>query len=106
LDRAAGASGIAPTSSGGFLGSLVFKPLRWMRNASLRQADMNVAIGELMADRLLQLDVERKRICVIPNWADGDALKPVERSANALRGVWQTVRQLEQRMINIPLEGL
>ena len=74
---------------GGRLGSVLFRPLRWMRNASLRNAAMNVAIGELMADRLLRLEIDRTGICVLPNWADCDALRPVDHRANALNAAWQ-----------------
>ena len=73
---------------GGGLGPLAFQPLRWLRNASLRRSALNVAIGELMAGRLSQFEIEPQRIHVIPNWADCDAIGPVESHANTLRTDW------------------
>ena len=37
---------------------------------------MNVAIGELMRDRLLAEGIPASKITVIPNWADGRAITP------------------------------
>ena len=73
---------------GGRLGPLAFPALRWLRNASLRHAALNVAIGEIMAARLSQFEIEPQRIAVIPNWADCDAIAPVENHANTLRADW------------------
>ena len=70
------------------LGPLAFPALRWLRNASLRHAALNVAIGEIMAARLSQFEIEPQRIAVIPNWADCDAIAPVESHANTLRADW------------------
>ena len=80
---------------GGGLGSLAFRPLRWLRNASLRHATLNVAIGDLMAERLAQFGIEPQCIQVIPNWADCDAIAPVESHANTLRIDWN----LSQRFV-------
>lgn len=73
---------------GGRLASVLFAPLRFLRNASLRHADMNVAIGELMAKRLTGLGVEASQISVVPNWADCKAIRPVARAANPFRMAW------------------
>ena len=73
---------------GGGLGALAFRPVRWLRNASLQHAALNVAIGDLMAERLAQFGIEPQRIQVIPNWADCDAIGPVESHANMLRADW------------------
>ncbi len=66
----------------------LFRPLRIMRDISLRRASMNVAIGSLMAERLLQSGVEPGRITVIPNWADTAAIRPMPPSENRLRSDW------------------
>jgi glycosyltransferase involved in cell wall biosynthesis len=68
--------------------NVVFAPLRAVRNASLRCADMNAAIGELMAERLVSLGVKRNRIAVISNWADTDAIRPLAVAQNKYRSDW------------------
>lgn len=62
--------------------------LRRMRNASLRLAAMNVAIGERMRARLQAEGTPAERVCVIPNWADGAAITPLPQETNPLRGEW------------------
>jgi glycosyltransferase involved in cell wall biosynthesis len=49
---------------------------------------MNVAIGELMATRLLAQGIPGDKIVVIPNWADGAAIRPVLPEQNSLRREW------------------
>lgn len=61
---------------------------RWLRNGSLRSATMNVAIGERMAAWLEAQGISRERIAVIHNWADGDAVAPIESGTNRLRQSW------------------
>ncbi|WP_290990279.1 glycosyltransferase family 4 protein [Hyphomicrobium sp.] len=65
-----------------------FRPLLILRDISLRRASMNVAIGSLMAERVLQSGVEPGRIAIIPNWADTTAIRPVPPSENRLRSDW------------------
>ncbi|WP_197077537.1 glycosyltransferase family 4 protein [Hyphomicrobium sp. 99] len=67
---------------------LLFRPLRLLRDLSLRRASMNVAIGSLMAERLLQLGVTQDRMIMIPNWADTNAIRPVPPMSNRLRSDW------------------
>lgn len=74
--------------SGGKLSRTLFHGLRKLRNISLRHADMNVAIGELMAERLRQAQVPSERNCVHPNWADCKAIVPVAPNDNPLRAEW------------------
>ena len=50
---------------------------------------MNVVLGQRMAERVVDLGVREDRIRVIPNWADGANIVPVEPAANALRREWQ-----------------
>ncbi|MBT4494732.1 MAG: glycosyltransferase family 4 protein [Gammaproteobacteria bacterium] len=67
----------------GFLTGL----LRWFRDASILKAENNIAIGELMRNKILKLGVGADRIVVIPNWADGEAIQP-NRGLNPLRDTW------------------
>jgi glycosyltransferase involved in cell wall biosynthesis len=62
--------------------------VRILRNRSLQQAQMNIVIGERMADRLARFDVPPERICIIPNWADGELVTPCLHGANILRQEW------------------
>jgi glycosyltransferase involved in cell wall biosynthesis len=74
--------------TGGKLSRFLFACLRQLRNLSLRYADMNVAIGELMAERLLRAGIPGSRVSVLPNWADCESLIPVASSDNPLRTEW------------------
>jgi len=62
--------------------------LRRLRNASLRAARVNVAIGERMAERLIAEGVPAQRVVVMPNWSDEEAIRPVARAGLALRDEW------------------
>ncbi|MFA5963275.1 MAG: glycosyltransferase family 4 protein [Sphingomonas sp.] len=68
----------------GWLGRL----LRRWRNASLRRARLNIAIGERMAERIVAEGVPLNRIAVMPNWSDEAAIRPLARAAVALRDEW------------------
>jgi len=56
-----------------------------LRNDSLQAAAMNVVLGERMRERLQALGIPAERITVIENWADGDAIRPMEASESKLR---------------------
>jgi glycosyltransferase involved in cell wall biosynthesis len=56
-----------------------------LRNDSLRAAAMNVVLGERMRERVQALGIAPERITVIENWADGEAIRPMEASRSALR---------------------
>lgn len=62
--------------------------LRRLRNASLRAARVNVAIGERMAERLITEGVSAQRVVVMPNWSDEETIRPVARAGLALRDEW------------------
>jgi colanic acid biosynthesis glycosyl transferase WcaI len=68
--------------------ALGYGALRSLRNATLRMAAMNVVLGERMAEKLAALGVSPKQIRIIPNWADGTLIRPVEQAVNALRSAW------------------
>jgi colanic acid biosynthesis glycosyl transferase WcaI len=74
---------------GGALARAVYRPLRWLRDRSLRNAEVNVVVGERMARALVGRGINSSRIRTIPNWADGDLIRPVDRSTNALRRQWR-----------------
>lgn len=71
------------------LSSLAYGVMRWLRNRSLRQGSLNIALGEHMATRLAATGVAPDRVRIIPNWADGTLLKPVGHADNALRQHWR-----------------
>ncbi len=61
------------------------KALRRLRDASLRAATMNVSIGSRMREYLAARGIPDSKLCVIENWADGDAIQPKPKSASTLR---------------------
>ena len=71
----------------GMAGSIGRFLQRW-RNASLQRAVMNIAIGDRMAERLRAEGIPASQIQVVHNWADGDAIWPIEAVANPLRREW------------------
>jgi len=64
------------------------RPLRTLRNRSLLAARRNVVIGDGMAQKLREEGIPSDRIRVIHNWADGQAIQPVDREKNELRRQW------------------
>ncbi|MDB5583850.1 MAG: hypothetical protein JWR80_9026 [Bradyrhizobium sp.] len=62
--------------------------LRHLRNASLRRAQLNIAIGERMAECIAAEGVPADQITVMPNWSDETAIRPIARNAVALRAEW------------------
>jgi colanic acid biosynthesis glycosyl transferase WcaI len=69
---------------GGKLGRILIA----MRDWSLQRAQMNVTIGDSMAERVRARGVPAQRVQVIPNWCDGQAIQPLDRDANPLRSEW------------------
>jgi glycosyltransferase involved in cell wall biosynthesis len=61
--------------------------LRKVRNASLRSAVVNVAVGERMGWRVAQNTGGPVR--VIHNWADGGEVHPIAAQDNPLREIWE-----------------
>jgi len=62
--------------------------LRKLRNWSLEGSDVNVAIGERMAERLAAEGISPSRIAVMPNWSDDEMIRPMSREACMLRSEW------------------
>jgi glycosyltransferase involved in cell wall biosynthesis len=74
--------GVIPPGSG-------YRLLVRMRNGSLRNAAMNVAVGNQMAACLQRQGVPAGRLTVINNWADGAAILPLARIHNPLCVEWR-----------------
>jgi len=51
----------------------------------IRRADRLVVLGDAMAERVIAKGAERERVQVIPNWADGEAVRPISPRENAFR---------------------
>jgi glycosyltransferase involved in cell wall biosynthesis len=59
--------------------------LRTVSGKVLNAADAVVAVGAPMAARIASTGVAPGRIHVIPNWADGNAIRPIASTHNAFR---------------------
>jgi glycosyltransferase involved in cell wall biosynthesis len=68
--------------------SRLFALLTRARDMSWRAAAANVVLGEKMAEKVIECGVERHKVSVIHNWADGRAIQPIERASHALRREW------------------
>ena len=66
----------------------VFRVLRRLRNRSLRSAAMNVVPGAGMAATLEREGLVTDRVRVIPNWSDGNKIRPIVPQENDLRTRW------------------
>ena len=62
--------------------------LRRLRDLTLRHADANVVLGENMAELVKSRGVASERITIIANWVDGNQIRSVQRTCNALRKDW------------------
>ncbi len=69
-------------------GPFLAQQLAHRRDRSLRAAEANVVVGELMGEKLAALGVAPARIHVIPNWCNDVDVKPVARLDNPLRQAW------------------
>jgi glycosyltransferase involved in cell wall biosynthesis len=59
-----------------------------LRDASLRAADVNVVVGERMAEVIRKRGIAREGIRVIPNWCDDEEIRPIAPLDNRLRHEW------------------
>jgi len=64
------------------------RALARLRDRSLMRAAMNVAIGEGMRGRLLELGVDPARVAVAANWSDDEQIRPMAPQASPLRAEW------------------
>jgi len=65
------------------------RPLRHARDASLHSADVNVVLGECMAEKVSSLGVPSSQIRLVPNWCDDGMIVPISPDSNPLRANWQ-----------------
>jgi glycosyltransferase involved in cell wall biosynthesis len=73
---------------GGYLGGATFKLMQPLRNWSLQSAHANVVVGERMAEHLEGEGINRDKLRIISNWADGALIAPIAPSQNELRKRW------------------
>jgi colanic acid biosynthesis glycosyl transferase WcaI len=59
--------------------------VRWLRNATLRHAEINVVLGARMSELLRQFGISPAQISIIENWAHFDAGPPRTTADSALR---------------------
>lgn len=67
------------TELGRLTNPVLVRLLQWLVSAYLRRADMVVAIGERMRERLIAKGAAPERLTVIPNWVDTTAITPRPR---------------------------
>jgi colanic acid biosynthesis glycosyl transferase WcaI len=65
----------------------VVRGLSTLNRALRRSASRVVAIGDDMRDRLIDLGTPQEKIAVIPNWADGQLIRPLDEPSQ-LRARW------------------
>jgi glycosyltransferase involved in cell wall biosynthesis len=68
---------------------LLFRNLKAVRDWSLRAADKNIALGNLMAERINICTMQPEKTLVIPNWVINSELSPISPEKNLLRHEWQ-----------------
>jgi glycosyltransferase involved in cell wall biosynthesis len=59
-----------------------------LRDASLRAADVNVVVGERMAEIVRRRGIAPERVRVIPNWCDDEEIQSIAPLDNRLRREW------------------
>lgn len=69
---------------GGLIGKMLIKG----RNTALRFAKANVVIGELMAKNLERNGIPSRQIHVVHNWADDQAIQPIDTTQSQIRQRW------------------
>jgi colanic acid biosynthesis glycosyl transferase WcaI len=67
----------------------VFRNLKTIRDWSLRTAQKNIVLGDLMAERVNACTMQPEKTVVIPNWVINDNLHPISPDQNLLRREWQ-----------------
>jgi glycosyltransferase involved in cell wall biosynthesis len=71
------------------VGGAISHVLAALRDRTLRAAAVNVVLGHRAADTLRARGIPDQRLSIIPNWADGKAIKPLAAAANPLRREWE-----------------
>lgn len=73
---------------GGGVGKYCLSRLTHLSHWSLRQANVNVVVGEAMSAHLKRQGVVAGQLRVINNWADGAVITPIPATRNELRRSW------------------
>jgi glycosyltransferase involved in cell wall biosynthesis len=71
-----------------FAHGLPYEIIKKIRNKTLLQAKMNIAIGELFAEKLKVEGIPKEKITIIHNWANEDQLKLIPHTKNLFRKKW------------------
>ena len=69
--------------------SVIYKLLKWIKNKSLKAADMNVVIGRRMHDLLLEEGISKDNIAIIDNWNINEDAKYINKEDNYLIVDWE-----------------
>lgn len=70
------------------LGAVSTRLFETLNRFLLRRSDTTVVLGRCMQERVLAKGVAADRVRLCPVWADGRALKPLDRANNPLRRSW------------------
>jgi colanic acid biosynthesis glycosyl transferase WcaI len=70
------------------LNGLVGRVLVQLRDCSINCAKANVVLGTSMANRIRAIGANPNTVHVMPNWADGDAIIPLDHDKNSFRAEW------------------
>ncbi|MEA2954344.1 MAG: colanic acid biosynthesis glycosyl transferase WcaI [Alphaproteobacteria bacterium] len=71
-----------------FVRGVTGRGLARLRDRSLQIAAANIAVGDLMADKINARGIPSDRIHVIPNWCDDEEIGAVDAADNPLRREW------------------
>jgi colanic acid biosynthesis glycosyl transferase WcaI len=82
------------TELGRLTNPIVVRLLQWLVGFYLRRADLVVAIGERMRERLIVKGAPAERVIVIPNWVDTAAITPQPREND-----WSRLAGLDGRFV-------
>ncbi|MEO1203333.1 MAG: glycosyltransferase family 4 protein [Pseudomonadota bacterium] len=72
----------------GFSNDFLFGAARSLRNWSLKKAEKNIVLGEVMAEHLRSEGIDVATIDIIPNWVVGGGLAPIDKATNPLVREW------------------
>jgi glycosyltransferase involved in cell wall biosynthesis len=65
--------------------SVAYRSLRAAATATHRFTSRVVALSDGMAEHLVHQGARRSTVCAIPNWADGQLIRPIPRDENPFR---------------------
>lgn len=68
--------------------NIIARLLKTVRDYSLRHAKHNIVLGKCMSDLLQKKQIPNNKITAIPNWSDGDSIRPQSHNDNQLRDQW------------------